>query len=67
MGTLTRALVAARSGRGLATDDIAQLHARSALFLLVQSQSATVRETQLHHYASAAPLVTPSAAPLVTT
>ncbi|MDR6317592.1 acyl-CoA dehydrogenase family protein [Actinoplanes couchii] len=50
LGTVTRALVAARSGRGLADDDVAQLHARSALFLLVQGQSAVVREAQLKHF-----------------
>jgi hypothetical protein len=37
----------ARSGRGITLDDTAQLHARSALFLLVQGQSADVREAQL--------------------
>lgn len=51
LGTLTRALVAARSGRGLALDDTAQLHARSALFVLVQGQSADVRDAQLAHFA----------------
>ncbi|GIG19542.1 acyl-CoA dehydrogenase [Cellulomonas chitinilytica] len=49
--TLTRALVVARSGRGLADDDTAQLHARSALFVLVQGQSADVRHAQLAHLA----------------
>ena len=51
LGTLTRALLAARSGRGLAFDDTAQLHARSALFILVQGQSADVRDAQLAHFA----------------
>ncbi|GID98066.1 acyl-CoA dehydrogenase family protein [Amorphoplanes digitatis] len=47
LATLTRALVVARAGRGLAGDDTAQLHARSALFILVQGQSADVRRAQL--------------------
>lgn len=47
LGTVTRALVVARSGRGITLDDTAQLHARSALFLLVQGQSADVRDAQL--------------------
>jgi alkylation response protein AidB-like acyl-CoA dehydrogenase len=51
LGTVTRALLAARSGRGLALDDTAQLHARSALFVLVQGQSADVRDAQLAHFA----------------
>jgi hypothetical protein len=51
LATLTRALLAARSGRGLALDDTAQLHARSALFVLVQGQSADVQEAQLAHFA----------------
>ncbi|WP_156750304.1 acyl-CoA dehydrogenase family protein [Mycobacterium sp. 852013-50091_SCH5140682] len=49
LATLTRALVVARSGRGIRLDDTAQLHARSALFLLVQGQSAAVRTAQLEH------------------
>jgi alkylation response protein AidB-like acyl-CoA dehydrogenase len=51
LGTLTRALLATRSGRGLALDDTAQLHARSALFVLVQGQSAEVRNAQLARFA----------------
>jgi alkylation response protein AidB-like acyl-CoA dehydrogenase len=47
LSTVTRALVVARSGRGISLDDTAQLHARSALFLLVQGQSADVRDAQL--------------------
>src|SRR5882757_237807 len=47
LGTITRALVVTRSGRGISLDDTAQLHARSALFLLVQGQSADVRDAQL--------------------
>lgn len=47
LATITRALVVARSGRAIALDDTAQLHARSALFLLVQGQSADVRNAQL--------------------
>jgi len=47
LSLLTRALLVARSGRGLTLDDTAQLHARSALFLLVQGQSADVRDAQL--------------------
>ncbi|MFC4069497.1 acyl-CoA dehydrogenase family protein [Actinoplanes subglobosus] len=58
LSTLTRALVVARAGRGLAGDDTAQLHARSALFILVQGQSTDVRRAQLTHLAAL-----PSAAP----
>jgi hypothetical protein len=47
LAVTTRALVVARSGRGISLDDTAQLHARSALFLLVQGQSADVRDAQL--------------------
>jgi len=47
LGVVTRALVVARSGHGITLDDTAQLHARSALFLLVQGQSADVRDAQL--------------------
>jgi len=49
LGTLTRALVIARSGHGLAADDTAQLYARSALFVAVQGQNADVRRAQLAH------------------
>lgn len=54
LGVLTRALLSARSGRGLATDDTAQLHARSALFALVQGQNDDVRHAQLTHLAGLA-------------
>ena len=54
LSTLTRALVVARSGRSLAGDDTAQLHARSALFVLVQGQSADVRDAQLAQLAELA-------------
>jgi hypothetical protein len=47
LGAITRALVVARAGRGISLDDTAQLYARSALFLLVQGQSADVRDVQL--------------------
>ncbi|MEV0358421.1 acyl-CoA dehydrogenase family protein [Nocardia sp. NPDC050697] len=47
LGTLTRALLIARSGRGLGSDDTAQLYARSALFVLVQGQTGDVRRAQL--------------------
>ncbi len=47
LATLTRALLVARAGHGLTDDDTAQLHARSALFVLVQGQTAAVREAQL--------------------
>lgn len=47
LSVITRALVVARSGRGISLEDTAQLHARSALFLLVQGQSADVRDAQL--------------------
>jgi hypothetical protein len=49
LGLLSRALLAARSGHGLTLDDTAQLHARSALFALVQGQSPDVRRAQLLH------------------
>lgn len=51
LGTLSRALLIARSGRGLGTDDTAQLHARSALFVLVQGQTGDVRRAQLSRLA----------------
>jgi hypothetical protein len=50
LGALTRALVVARSGHGVTGDDTAQLHARSALFVLVQGRSADVRDAQLRHF-----------------
>lgn len=49
LASLTRALVVARSGRGLAGDSTSQLHARSALFVLIQGQTADVRQAQLEH------------------
>ncbi|NEA30643.1 acyl-CoA dehydrogenase family protein [Streptomyces sp. SID13031] len=52
LGTLTRALLISRAGRGLVDDDTAQLHARSALFLLVQGQTPGVREAQLRSLAT---------------
>ncbi|AZG47753.1 hypothetical protein D7316_04365 [Gordonia insulae] len=51
LATITRALVVARSGRGITLTDTAQLHARSALFLLVQGQSSDVRDAQLTNLA----------------
>ncbi|MFD7076748.1 acyl-CoA dehydrogenase family protein [Nocardioides sp. NPDC059952] len=50
--SLTQALVIARSGRGLAGTSTAQLHARSALFVLVQGQTDAVREAQLRAFAA---------------
>jgi hypothetical protein len=47
LATLTRALLVTRAGHGLAANDTAQLHARSALFVLVQGQTTAVREAQL--------------------
>jgi alkylation response protein AidB-like acyl-CoA dehydrogenase len=47
LSTITRALLVARAGRGLSGDDTAQLHARSALFVLVQGQTTDVRRAQL--------------------
>ncbi len=44
----------ARRGHGLAGDDTAQLHARSALFCQVQGQSGDVRRAQLTHLAALA-------------
>ncbi|MFI5707011.1 acyl-CoA dehydrogenase family protein [Kribbella sp. NPDC051620] len=52
LGVLTRALLISRAGRGLTDDDTAQLHARSALFALVQGQTAAVREAQLRALAT---------------
>ncbi|MGW0036594.1 acyl-CoA dehydrogenase family protein [Gordonia sp. NPDC003376] len=49
LSALTRALVIARSGHGIGLDDTAQLHARSALFVLVQGQNVDVRRAQLAH------------------
>src|SRR6185369_13844165 len=54
LGVLTRALVVARSGHAVTGDDTAQLHARSALFVLVQGQTADVRDAQLRHLHSLA-------------
>ncbi|WP_278265776.1 acyl-CoA dehydrogenase family protein [Nocardia sp. AG03] len=51
LSTITRALLVARSGRGFSGDDTAQLHARSALFVLIQGQTADVRRAQLTHLA----------------
>ena len=51
LSVITRALVISRSGRGLAGDDTAQLYARSALFVLVQGQTADVRRAQLEQLA----------------
>ena len=62
LSTLTRALVVARAGHGITTDDTAHLHAGSALFVLVQGQSADVRRaqlTQLAELAAPAPLTRP--------
>ncbi len=53
LATLTRALVIARSGRGLAGDSTSQLHARSALFVLIQGQTGDVRQAQLEHILNA--------------
>jgi hypothetical protein len=50
LSVLTRALLAARAGHGLGHDDTAQLHARSALFVLVQGQNDDVRRAQLASY-----------------
>jgi alkylation response protein AidB-like acyl-CoA dehydrogenase len=52
---LSEALLITRAGRGLAADDTAQLHARSALFLLVQGQTRSVRDVQLRRLADRAP------------
>jgi alkylation response protein AidB-like acyl-CoA dehydrogenase len=51
---LTRALLAARAGRGLSLGDTAQMYARHALFLQVQAQSPLTREAQLTHLAAQA-------------
>jgi hypothetical protein len=44
---LTHALVVARSGRAIVGEDTAQLHARNALFVLVQGQTTYVKDAQL--------------------
>lgn len=54
LNTLAQALLVARAGRALAGDNTAQLHARSALFLLVQGQTARVRSVQLQRIAALA-------------
>ncbi|MFE6164020.1 acyl-CoA dehydrogenase family protein [Streptomyces sp. NPDC056486] len=59
VSALSRALVVARSGRGLAADDTAQLHARSALFVLVQGQTTEVRDAQLARAAALPDAITP--------
>ncbi|WP_127500559.1 acyl-CoA dehydrogenase family protein [Actinoplanes solisilvae] len=51
LATLTRALVIARSGRGISAGDTAQFYARSALFFMVQGQSVDAREAQLNRLA----------------
>ena len=48
---LTRALLVARAGRSLLRADTAQLHLRSAHFLLVQAQTDAVRAAQLQRLA----------------
>ncbi len=45
--TLARALVIARSGRGMVRGDTAQFFLRSAHFVLVQAQTGAVRAAQL--------------------
>jgi hypothetical protein len=51
LATLTRTLVIARAGHGIDSGDTAQLHARSAMFVLVQGQTSEVRDAQLSHLA----------------
>lgn len=53
--TLSRALLVARAGRGLPSDDTAQLHARSALFLQVQGQTRRERAAKLDTIADSVP------------
>ncbi|AXG80912.1 acyl-CoA dehydrogenase family protein [Streptomyces paludis] len=55
VSALSRALLVARSGRGLTADNTAQLHARSALFVQVQGQTAEVRSAQLASAAAQVP------------
>jgi hypothetical protein len=52
--SLSRALLVSRAGRGLTASDSAQLHARAALFLRVQSQTSTARSRQLRQLADLA-------------
>lgn len=55
LDALTDALLTVRAGRGLVADDTAQLHARAALFLRVQSQTRAARSRRLRHLASRVP------------
>ncbi|HEY9314441.1 acyl-CoA dehydrogenase family protein [Williamsia sp.] len=52
---IARALVISRAGSGILGTDTAQLHARSALFLQVQSQNQQSRSAQLANIAASAP------------
>lgn len=44
---LAQALVVVRAGRAIAGDNTAQLHARNVLFLLIQGQTANVKDAQM--------------------
>lgn len=50
---LTKSLVVVRSGRAIVSEDTAQLHARNALFVLVQGQTTYVKDAQLARLAAA--------------
>jgi hypothetical protein len=53
---LSRGLLVSRAGSGLLASDSAQLYARAALFLRVQSQTSTARSRQLRRLADLARL-----------
>jgi hypothetical protein len=50
LSELTGALLAARSGHGIGSDDTAQLYARTVLFIEIQGQNGDVRSAQLSSY-----------------
>ncbi|MGO9955123.1 MAG: acyl-CoA dehydrogenase family protein [Solirubrobacteraceae bacterium] len=52
LAALTQSLVIARSGRAIVGEDTAQLHARNALFVLVQGQTTYVKDAQLSRLAA---------------
>lgn len=54
LSDIARALVISRAGSGIVGTDSAQLHARSALFLQIQSQNSQSRGAQLDDIVSAA-------------
>lgn len=53
---ISRALLISRAGTGILSTDTAQLHARSVLFLQIQSQNRHSRTAQLADIAESAPI-----------